>query len=199
MTLRRNFASRLSAVGILAIAVALTYVSVMSPLLESYRREQASVELLGSQIEQYRLRARELPALREVFKKWSESDEPEVAYLSAKNKALAAAQILGQVKDAVQAAGGTLSSTNFSNSQGQETTNRISLRAQMTVTSAGLQRAFHKLESTAPSLFIDNVLVAVQGGQQINSRARKDSSAQPEPLLNVQFDVYGFYLEASKP
>ena len=183
-------ASRLLALGILAALLLLAFFGFVSPLLDAYRQAGAASEQYRAALEHTRNTGSDLAGLRAELAHLKEHQASAVGFMQGSNPSLAAADLQNRIKSSVEAARGELRSTQILPARDEGAFRRISIRGQIAVNMAALQRVFYDLESATPFLFLDNV--------EIRSRpARRSTSPDDDPVLEVRFDLYGYMRRAT--
>lgn len=178
-------ASRLLALGILAALLLLVFFGFVSPLLDAYRQAGAASEQYRAALEHTRNTGSDLAGLRAELARLKEHQASAVGFMQGSNPSLATADLQNRIKSSVEAARGELRSTQILPARDEGAFRRISIRGQIAVNMAALQRVFYDLESATPFLFLDNV--------EIRSRpARRSTSPDDDPVLEVRFDLYGY-------
>jgi general secretion pathway protein M len=178
-------ASRALALGILAALLLLAFFGFVSPLLDTYRQASSSAEQYRVALEHTRHAGSDLAGLRAELARLKEHQASAVGFMQSSNSSLAAAELQNRIKSSVEAAHGELRSTQILPAREEGAFRRISIRGQIAVNTAALQRVFYDLESASPFLFLDNV--------EIRSRpARRSGGAEDDPILEVRFDLYGY-------
>jgi general secretion pathway protein M len=177
--------SRALALGILAALALLAFFGIVSPLLETYRQATAQSEQYRAALEHTRHAAADLGALRAELARLKAHEASAVGFMRSSNPSLAAAELQNRIKSSVEAARGELRSTQILPARDEGAFRRISIRGQIAVNTAALQRVFYDLESATPFLFLDNV--------EIRARpARRAAGPEDDPILEVRFDLYGY-------
>src|SRR5258708_1911747 len=80
--------------------------------------------------------------------------------MQSSNSSLAAAELQNRIKSSVEAAHGELRSTQILPAREEGAFRRISIRGQIAVNTAALQRGFYDLESASPFFFLDNLQIS---------------------------------------
>ena len=182
--------SRALALGILAALLLLAFFGLVSPIIDAYRQASSSVEQYRAALEHTRHGGNDLAGLRAELARLKEHQASAVGFMQSSNPSLAAAELQNRIKSSVEAARGELRSTQILPARDDGTFRRISIRGQIAVNTAALQRVFYDLESATPFLFLDNV--------EIRSRpARRASGPEDDPILEVRFDLYGYMRRAT--
>lgn len=180
-------ASRALALAILGGLVLLVLVGFVLPLLSAYDEARQSVEQHQAAIEHVRQSANSLAELQAELARLKQQQASAIGFMQSANGSLAAADLQNRVKSSVDAARGELRSTQILPVRDEGAFRRVSIRGQIAVNTAALQRVFYELEAATPFLFLDNV--------EIHARpARRATAGGPEedPVLEVRFDLYGY-------
>jgi general secretion pathway protein M len=121
-------------------------------------------------------------------------------YLDQTAPPLAATELQQRVSRAVQASGGSLSSSQILPAGNEQGFTRVAIRVQLTGDVNTLQQTLYALESAQPMLFVDNVQVRSRTIRQ-RVRATRGPDGRPLPAseryrtevqLIAQFDVAGY-------
>ncbi len=183
-------ASRVLALALLGGFVLFGLFGVILPLLDAYYQARNSAEQNEAAIEHIRQGARSLAELQAELARLKEQQASAIGLMQSANASLAAADLQNRIKLSVEAAHGELRSTQILPARDEGGFRRISIRGQIAVNTAALQRVFYELESSSPFLFLDNV--------EIHARpARRAGSAEDDPVLEVRFDLYGYLRRAT--
>ena len=185
--------SRLLALAILIGLVTAVFWGVAEPIQQRYQYYDESIALKLDLISRYRAQAVDPEALEQQRTAAQQADASQAGLLRGTNDAVAAAYIQQLVTSTVEAQGGTMRSVQIIPAKDQDGFRRITLRAQMNLTTKGLHGALYRIEASQPFLFVDNL--DIRQGQQ---RRPKDDGYE-ESLLLVRFDVYGFVRPPAPP
>jgi general secretion pathway protein M len=178
---------RVLAITILVVLVFALFSGVVAPVLEGYRSNRHSIELMQAALARSQVFPSDLPSLRaELAGLRQQATSPQGGFLQGPNESMIAAQLQNRVKRVVETARGELKSTQNLPSREEGRFRRIAIRGQMTVSIPALQRTLYDLESTSPLLFIDNVDI------RIRPAPRQRDRSTPDTLLDVRFEVYGY-------
>jgi general secretion pathway protein M len=177
---------RLAAVAILLLLAGGTYLLLVAPLLAQYAENCDTVEQLSAVLARYQAAGQQLGAREAALSSLKRSDATQGGFLTGANENLIAANIQTRIKALAEGARGELKSTQILPSQDEGKLRRIVVRAQLSGTLEAAQKVFYGLEAGAPFLFLDNLT--------INARSVSRRRAEPEedPLLDIQFDAYGY-------
>jgi general secretion pathway protein M len=178
---------RALALSILAALVFVVVSGIVAPVLEGYRSNRDSIDLMRAALARARVAPSDLPGLRaELAGLRQQATSASGGFLQGSNESVIAAQLQNRVKRVVEAARGELKSTQVLPSRDEGKFRRTAIRGQMTVSIPALQRTFYDLEATSPLLFIDNVDI------RIRPATRQRDRNIPDALLDVRFDVFGY-------
>jgi general secretion pathway protein M len=186
-------ASRALAVLLLIAIVMGAYFLVVDPLISAYEVNSDAVTQLSAALERYRAAGQQLPQRQAALQALRTADSAREGFLQGANDNLVAATMQSRIKSEAEAARGELRSTQILPAVDEGKLHRIAIRAQMTVTLEAAQKVFYGIEASAPYLFLDNVVM--------NARAsirRGGQEPDDNPLIDVQFDVYGYTRSAAK-
>ncbi len=190
MTTLSPRASRALALALFVGLVLSGVFGVILPLLDAYQQACNSAEQRQAAVEHIRQSARSLAVLQAELTRLKEQQASAVGFMQSTNPSLAAAEVQNRIKSSVEAARGELRSTQILPARDEAGFRRISIRGQIAVNTAALQRVFYELESGSPFLFLDNV--------EIHARpARRGGPAEDDPILEVRFDLYGYLRRAT--
>ena len=181
------------ALAILLAAIAIAYEGVVQPLLDDYSSTRQSIEEMRDAIERYSHVASELAGRRQALTMLRDRQAQSEGFLKGTNDALIAAQIQNRVKGLVEASQGELKSTQVLPVQENGKFRRVTIRGEMSLNLAAAQTVIYGIESSSPVLFLDNLNIR----PEIADR-RRDHSGAEDPLLDVQFDVYGYAPKTEK-
>ncbi len=176
---------RIVALLILIGAVAAAYLLLVAPLLTDYdetRQAVANARDLLTHLD--RLKVAEA-ALGQQMAELRQRQSSTGLYLTKGSDAHAAVEIQDRVKGVVEQNGGAVRSVQAMPGQGDGGFRRVTVRLEMTVTTALLYRTLYRLEAGKPALFVDNIAI------QSASFWKGDGKAA-EPTLAVSFDVFGY-------
>ena len=183
-------ASRTLALGILLALLLLAFFGIVSPLLGAYQQASSSAAQYRAALNHTRNAGSNLAGLRAELDRLKAHQASAVGFMQSSNPSLAAAELQNRIKSSVEAARGELRSTQILPSRDEGAFRRISIRGQIAVNTAALQRVFYDLESATPFLLLDNV--------EIRARpARRSTGAEDDPILEVRFDLYGYMRRAT--
>ena len=184
--------SRLAALAILAFVMAFFFAVLVLPVRQAFEQRdqeiQQSLELLkrfgGQELETASLERR-----RDILKREAQSG-PNL--LRGANPSVAAASLQQFIRSAVQAERGTLQSVQILPAKAEVGYRRVTVRSQVDLNATGLRNLMHRIESSRPLLFVDNI--DIRPGQQIANVA----SGEVEMRLTIRFDIYGFVRAAEE-
>ncbi|MDS4040698.1 MAG: type II secretion system protein GspM [Candidatus Competibacter sp.] len=186
-----GWSQRLAALMLLALVVGGTFhLLVDRGLLGSYRYYQTQMEQLQGRLEQLERMAASREPIEELIARIEQDRGVAAQYLPQSVPALAAADLQQRVKAVVEAAGGTLRSTQALPPVEEGSTVKVTVSAAMTGDTDSLRKVLYDLESQTPLLFVDNLEVAARETRPRLSGGRLASYTRVQ--LNAQFEVSGY-------
>jgi general secretion pathway protein M len=177
---------RALALAILLALVSVAFSGIVQPLLDDYRETRASVDRLEATLQRGHAGERERAQLQTELAALRKRQSSTGGVLQGTNESIAAAQLQDRLKASIEGAKGELKSTQMLPARDDGKFRRITVRAQVSLKMAALQRALYDVESAAPFLFLDNVSIRVR-----SSPRDRDQAAQ-DPVLDVSFDLSGY-------
>ena len=182
---------RLGALALLLLLViGAFYLLVDQILIARYHFYQDHQEQGQGRLEQLQRMAASREPVQGLITKIQQDRNVSAQYLSQSAPPLAAADLQQRVKAAVDAAGGTLRSTQSLPPVEEGNTVKVTVNATVTGDIDSLRKILHTLESQTPLLFIDNLEVSAREIRQRlpNGRMSDDTRIQ----LSIQFEVSGY-------
>jgi general secretion pathway protein M len=181
---------RAAALALLVAAAGLVYGSMLYPIINAHRDLNERIASLSHRVEQYQRLAQDREALQQALEQRKRIDAAKAYYLAERNPALAAAELQGLVKRAVEQAKGELISTQVTG--GQRATEVI-VKVQVRGDIRTLQRMLHALESARPIVFVNNLSV---GSAPVARTARLPAPGPVKDLV-MTLDLSAFTRERS--
>lgn len=180
--------SKLAALGLLLMVLALAYFAVVAPLLGLGKEYRETVDDLRFRQQHLQKIADGKDALTKRLEDIRALARKNEAFLPTSTAALAAADLQTRIKQAVSAAGGELSSTQVIPERNEENAVRVGVKIRMTGSTAVLRQVLHSFESGKPYLFIENLNI-----RPIRMpRNPREKNPTVEDRLSVDFDVIGY-------
>jgi general secretion pathway protein M len=183
--------SRTLAVLLLAVVMASVWVLLGAPVIE--QRTLYKAEINGSQrlIAAFEARQEKITTLKREITALRSDRTRKSAYFTARNSTLAAAKLQSRIKALTQAAGAGLTSSQVLTTVDKTSDlQRVSVRAHMVGSVDAIRSVFHTLESSQPSVFLDNVTISARSTRRNNRRRASKQGATG--LLTVRYEAYGF-------
>lgn len=182
--------SRLLALALLLVVIAVPYLGVVRPYLEALREGRETLADTAALRDRYVALAAAGAGVDGWAERLRDEGEGEAAYLQGASEALVSADLQNRVKTVLQANGGVLNSTQILDTTSEEGFRRLAVRVRMSGGSEALYKVFHALETERPFLFVDNV--------DINARTVRTREGQGETVeLMVTFDLFGYMRPAT--
>lgn len=184
--------SRIAALSLLLLAIALVSVLVVRPLWERFSANRDLIADLENKVARFEGIATRQAALEQRLAALRRSINLNELALQADSATLAAADLQERVKAAIQASGGSLTSTQILDPEKVSSFDRVYVNVRMTGTTPAVQESLYALESGHPVLMIDDLLIVTR---RTSARLRSQQTNQEEQL-DVRFKVSGFYQRA---
>jgi general secretion pathway protein M len=181
--------SRVLAASLLGAALVAGYALIVAPVLSAYRDVSQEIEERQLLLARYRGLAGQRPELSARLADLEQQEAKLGGYLKGSSDALAAAELQDHARGVIEGAGGSLRSTQIlpvAPVDSKVPVRKAALRIQFGIDIEGLQKVLYQLETRQPYLFVDQLTVR----QQRMRRSSKE--AEPEPLLDVSFEVFGY-------
>jgi len=187
--------NRAAAVSLLLLVIALVGVLLIRPIWERYASNRDLIADLEDKVARFESVATRQAELERQFSTLERTSNLGELTLQADSATLAAADLQERVKAAVQAAGGSLTSTQVLEPEKVSSFERVSVNVRMTGSTPAVQKSLYALESGSPVLVIDDLLVVTR---RTTVRLGARRSEQQQDWLDVRFQVSGFYQPASE-
>lgn len=182
--------SRLLAVAILVALIAVPYLGIVRPYIETLRAARETLADTAALRDRYLAFAAAGAAITGWTKTLPDDGDGGAAYLQGASEALVSADLQNRVKTVVQGSGGVLNSTQILDPTIEEGFRRVAVRVRMSGGSEALYKVLYVLETERPFLFVDNV--------DINARSMRAAGGQGETIeLTVSFDLFGYMRPAA--
>jgi len=166
------------------------YLAVDQWLVGRYRYYQNSLERHQERLAQLERMAATREPVQQLIAKIQQDRNVTTQYLPQSAPALAAAELQQRIKAVVEAAGGTLQSTQALPPVEEGGAVKVAISAIMNGDTGSLLRVLHNLESQTPLLFVDNLELSARQNRPRLSSGRYASYTRMQ--LNVQFEVAGY-------
>ncbi len=180
--------SRVLAVGLLALVLALVGVLLVAPVIAQQHRYDERIAELGERLQRYLNVAQTQSATQNALNQIKRQGASTRYYLRSDDETLASAELQEHIKRVIDRSGGQLVSTQVLASQRTEHANVATVRVDMRGDIEALHKVLHGLETGRPMLLLDNVSIR-RGGHTFVTRARQ---AQPEVQLQISFEASGY-------
>lgn len=181
--------ARTVALALLAIVLLAGYQLVLQPLILAYAGANEQIARSNELLQRYRILASEKVALSERLTALKADDEIFSGYLEGPSDALAAAQLQDLAAQAIETAGGEVTSTQILEAaaveDGPPSVRRIGLKLRFNAGIDGLASTLHDLETTEPRLLVDQLVV-------VSNRGRRSDRLAGGSNLDVRLDLFGY-------
>ena len=182
---------RIAALALAAAAAGLGYAALVYPLIEAHRSYDERIAGLRHRLAQYQRMAQGREATQRLLEQRKRADLAKRYYLAERNPALAAAELQGLVKRAVEHGQGELITTQVVSGQRAERRAEVTLRVRVRGDIRTLQKLLYALESGRPILFVNNLSIDVAPAM----RAARLAAAPPARDLLINVDVTAYTRE----
>jgi len=182
---------RIAALALAAAAAGLGYAALVYPLIEAHRSYDERIAGLRHRLAQYQRMAQGREATQRLLEQRKRADLAKRYYLAERNPALAAAELQGLVKRAVEHGQGELITTQVVSGQRAERRAEVTLRVRVRGDIRTLQKLLYALESGRPILFVNNLSIDVAPAM----RAARLAAAPPARDLLISVDVTAYTRE----
>ena len=184
---------RALAVLLLLAVVALGVRGVAMPIAGAWLENRDTIAQMEDSIARYARLSAQVDDLRQTVAALDESDALDALVLPQASAPLAAAALQERVKAVVTASGGALTSTQVLPAETERGFRRVTVNVRMTGSIEALQEVLHTLESGAPYLVTDDVVILARGAR------KRRRAADPTDLLDVRFNLSGYMRDAGAP
>lgn len=181
--------SRIMAVSLLGLAVALLVLLAVVPAYMLHRHYDQAIESRMDLLNRYQRVIAGRPAVMQALAQVKARDARK-HFLKNPGAALAASEIQDTAKSLIETNGGKLVSMQVVPPKDEGGYRRISVSIQMTSTVSALRKILHTVETVQPYLLVDNVSIRSQS----NHLYKNVPGVDPEVIS--QFDLSGYALVA---
>ena len=186
-----GWGQRLGALALLLLVVVSTlYLVVDHVLVARYRFYLERLEQQQGRLEQLERMAASREPIQQLIAKIQQDRNITAQYLSQSAPPLAAADLQQRVKTVVEAAGGTLRSTQALPPVEEGNAVKVAVNATVSGDTEILQKVLYDLESQTPLLFVDNLEVSARAVRQRLPNGRLAGYSRVQ--LNIQFEISGY-------
>lgn len=172
---------RTLAIALLILPPLAVWQLAVAPWLDHRRAQHAAVEDMHDRAARYRRIAAETPALERRLAALRQRGAATEGFVAESNETLAGAALQARLKTAIEAQGGTLSSSQILPARSENGIRRLVVRVQATQRQEQLAGMLAALAEARPALAVDAIEVRVRRGG--------DPAA---PLLDTRLDVAAF-------
>lgn len=188
---RPGWGQRLAALALLTLVAGGTfYLVVHQGLLARYRYYEDALEQQQDRLTQIERMAASRESIQRQITQIQQDQGIARQYLPQTAPALAAAELQQRVRGVVEAAGGTLRSTQALPPVEEGGAVKVPVSVTLVGDTGNLERILYDLESQTPLLFVDNLEISARENRQRLPGGRMGSTTRIQ--LNVQFEVWGY-------
>jgi general secretion pathway protein M len=166
------------------------YLAVDQVLIGRYRYYQDTLEQYRGRLAQLDRMAETREPVQKLIAKIQQDRNVTAQYLPQSAPALAAAELQQRLKAVVEAAGGTLQSTQALPPVEEGGVVKVAVSLTMNGDTGSLQKVLYNLELQTPLLFVDNLELSARAIRPRLPSGRYATYTRMQ--LNVQFEVSGY-------
>lgn len=183
--------SKVLALVILGAAAMVPYFLIVAPIAAEKEKYRQSIAQSRDLIERYQSRLVDTKTLQARLRAMEGTKTLSGAFLQTESVSLAAAELQGRVGRLVRSLRGNLTSTQSVPVSEKEAFQRVTVRANMKVSTTAMRGILYQLESGRPYLLVDNLVIR-SDRRAIRPRRRQRTRKPVVDQLDVRFDVYGY-------
>ncbi|MBI1195848.1 MAG: hypothetical protein GC138_08385 [Gammaproteobacteria bacterium] len=180
--------SRIAALGVLSGVVSLLIVVLVLPVVQSYSDKIGKISRMEDNIARYQGVVGQLPTLVSYSRKVKAALPDSGYFLPGDTAALASASLQQYVRQTTQGVGGTLISTQTLPDALYEGVSAVSVKIRVRSDLKAMISILHKLETSKPMLFVDNLMVMTVPKRQFDAKAGEEDGYD----LDYQLTLTGF-------
>lgn len=177
--------SRLLALGLLVLVIALAWIILVGPIRADFDAQQTRILRATELLERYEKALDSEPNLRAEIEKLRKSDGSPDPFLKGDSSQIIAANLQNRIQTLVADEPGDIRSIQVLPETEEEGFEKIGLRVTLTAGIPTMQKIFYDIEASVPALFIDNLDVRTN----IRRRRRNTESTN---RVQIRFDVFGY-------
>ena len=178
-------AAKISALGLLGIALLAGNQFILQPLLGTYHGNNQTITQSDELLQRYRALVAEQPVLKERLAALESEDAASAAYLESTSDALAGAELQDFATEAIEISGGEIISVQSLEAVDIEdgpALRKVAVNLSFSTDIDGLAKTLYDLESGEPMFFIESLQISAEGDRQ----------QKGEQKLDVHLEVFGF-------
>jgi general secretion pathway protein M len=184
---------RIVAIGGVVLLVAIVYVAVIGPVVASYRHYDERIADLTDRLQRYQRAAQDREANARLLEQRKRTDPSKRLYLTGQNASLAAAELQGLIKRAVEQSKGELLSMQVVSPSKAERVSEVTVKVRVKGDIQTLQKSLHALEAGRPVLLLNKLTVdAVPTVTRVAGAGKTDAFRTDGVDLSISVDVTGY-------
>jgi len=184
--------SRVLALGVLFIMLALFYGVLVHPIMSQYMEKNEEIASLWDRIEKYQRVAVTFDEIEGYHQQVERKMPAQGYYLKGDSSALASANLQNYLSRVIARFGGKLISTQNIREEQNGLTTAVIMRVHMKGDTRSLLNTIYKLETAKPMLFFNNLVVVRTPQRQTRNKDKPEAKQ-----LDIQFNLVGYMLEKS--
>jgi hypothetical protein len=179
--------SRLLAVTILLIAVAVVWALIVSPVLDEIAADRQRLSFAQARLSRYAQLAHALPSIRAKLAQIRSDGAPKEGFFQGDNQTLLSAELQQAVQKIVGAAGADIGSSQTVAVRHADNFFRLGLQLTLTTSADHLYRVLYELENASPVIIIDRLTVTVP-----ENGISYSNLPDGQPGLSVELDLAAY-------
>lgn len=181
--------SRILAVMLVLLILAAVWRLAIQPAWSAWREDSEVIETTREAIARFKGVAQSRDALLRSLEVVRSNPALKGALMNASTPTLAAAQLQQQLKATVEAAGGSMVSSQVLDGQPDGTFVKVRVNVRMTLSVPQLQQVLYELESQRPVLMVDELLIL---SRTRSSRSSRRKAVAAKTNLDVRAQLSGY-------
>ncbi len=177
--------SRLLALALLVAVIAVAWIVLVEPIRAAFDTQAARIERASELLARYERALDDEADLRAEIEGLRKSDGGPDPFLKGASTQIIAANLQNQIQTLVAGEPGDIRSIQVLPETEEAGFEKIGLRVTLTAGIPAMQKIFYDIESSVPTLFIDNLDV------RTNVRRRRRNQ-EATNRVQIRFDVFGY-------
>ena len=182
--------SRLLALALLIFVLGVAWFAAVDPIRADFDAHESSITRATQLLERFERALDDETNLRAEIERLRKSDGTPDPFLKGESTQIIAANLQNQIQTMVAGEPGDIRSIQVLPESDEDGFEKIGLRVTLTAGIPTMQKIFYDIESSVPTLFIDNLDVRTN----IRRRRRNTDSTN---RVQIRFDVFGYRKQVS--
>ena len=177
--------SRLLALALLIFVIGVVWFAAVEPIRADFDAQELRIARATQLLERFERVLDDETSLRAEIERLRKSDGTPDPFLKGESTQIIAAKLQNQIQTLVAGEPGDIRSIQVLPESEEDGFEKIGLRVTLTAGIQTMQKIFYDIESSVPTLFIDNLDVRTN----IRRRRRNNDSTN---RVQIRFDVFGY-------